>query len=216
MRDDFDFVVLGGGSGGYAAALRAAELGLRVALVEKDRLGGTCLHKGCIPTKAMLQSAEVADSVRNAAAFGVGASFTHIDIPAVHAYRDGVVQGLFRGLTGLVASRGIELVAGVGALTSPTTVTVTTTGDGAQRVLTGRHVLIATGSIPKAVPGLKPDGATIVTSDDALRLAAVPQKALILGGGAIGCEFATVWNAFGATVTVIEATQHLVPLEDEA
>ena len=153
MRDDFDLVVLGGGSGGYAAALRAAELGLRVALVEKDRLGGTCLHKGCIPTKAMLQSAEVADSVRGASAFGVAASFTHIDIPAVYAYRDGVVQGLFRGLTGLVASRGIEVVAGVGALTSPTTVTVTMNADGAQRALTGRHVLMATGSIAKAVRG---------------------------------------------------------------
>lgn len=216
MRDDFDLVVLGGGSGGYAAALRATELGLRVALVEKDRLGGTCLHKGCIPTKAMLQSAEVADSVRSAAAFGVDASFTRIDLPAVRAYRDGVVQGLFRGLTGLVASRGIELVAGVGALTSPTTVTVTMNDDGSQRVLSGRHALIATGSIPKAAPGLVPDGAVIITSDDALRLEAVPQAALILGGGAIGCEFATVWNAFGAAVTVIEAMPHLVPLEDEA
>jgi dihydrolipoamide dehydrogenase len=214
--NDFDLVVLGGGSGGYAAALRAVELGLRVALVERDRLGGTCLHKGCIPTKALLQSAEVADSVKNAAAFGVAASFGHIDLPAVRAYRDGVVQGLFRGLSGLVANRGIELVEGVGALTSPTTVAVTLNEDGSQRVLNGTHVLIATGSVPKAVPGLDTDGAAIITSDDALRLEAVPETALILGGGAIGCEFATVWNAFGASVTVVEAMRHLVPLEDEA
>lgn len=216
QQDDFDLVVLGGGSGGYAAALRAAELGMRVALVEKDRLGGTCLHRGCIPTKALLHSAEVVETIKEAASFGVAAAFQHVDLVGVRKYRDGVVGGLFRGLSGLVASRGIEQIAGTGILTSPTTVTVAPTGAGAAREVTGANLVVATGSVPKQIPGITVDGERIITSDDALGLDYIPGSVIILGGGAIGCEFATIWNSFGAKVTIVEALPHLVPLEDVA
>lgn len=214
-KDDFDLVVLGGGSGGYAAALRAAELGMQVALIEKSKLGGTCLHRGCIPTKALLQSAEVAETVKEAAAFGVTATFGHIDLAGVGKFKDGVVNALFRGLSGLVAGRGIELIAGTGVVSSPTSVTVTLTDGGSQRVVTGTNLLIATGSVPRQVPGITVDGKRIITSDDALALESIPQNVIVLGGGAIGCEFATVWNSFGAKVTIVEALPHLVPLEDD-
>ena len=214
--DNFDLVVLGGGSGGYAAALRAAELGLRVALVEKDKLGGTCLHKGCIPTKAMLHSAEVVDTIKTSQSFGVEATLGKIDLQGVQKHRDGVVAGLHRGLSGLVASRGIEIVDGVGRLVSPTSIAVTASADGSERVLSGDHLLVATGSVPKSIPGIPVDNDAIITSDDALALDRIPESVIILGGGAIGCEFATVWHSFGAEVTIVEAMPHLVPLEDEA
>jgi dihydrolipoamide dehydrogenase len=208
----YDLVVLGGGSGGYAAALRAAELGLTVALVEREKVGGTCLHKGCIPTKALLHAGEVADSARESAAFGVNATFEGIDVAKVNAYKDKVVDKLYKGLAGLVKSRKIEVVAGSGRLTSPTTVEV----DG--NVLTAtKAVVLATGSVPKSLPGLEVDGTQVITSDDALKLDRVPRSAVILGAGAIGCEFASVWKSFGAVeVTLVEALPHLVPLEDES
>jgi dihydrolipoamide dehydrogenase len=208
----YDLVVLGGGSGGYAAALRAAELGLTVALVERDKVGGTCLHKGCIPTKALLHAGEVADSARESAAFGVNATFEGVDVPKVNAYKDKVVDKLYKGLAGLIKSRKIEVVAGSGRLTSPTTVEV----DG--NVLTAtRAVVLATGSVPKSLPGLEIDGTQVITSDEALKLDRVPKSAVILGAGAIGCEFASVWKSFGAEqVTLVEALPHLVPLEDES
>jgi dihydrolipoamide dehydrogenase len=205
-----DIVILGGGSGGYAAALRAAELGLRAVLVEKDLLGGTCLHRGCIPTKALLHAAEIVDSVQESENFGVLAAFDGIDMAKVNAYKDSVVGRLFRGLTGLVAGRGIEVVEGHGRLVSPTAVAV---GD---RVVEARHVLLATGSRAKTLPGLDIDHDKVVNSDDALRLDRVPASAVVLGAGAIGCEFASVWRSFGAEVTIVEALPHLVPLEDEA
>jgi dihydrolipoamide dehydrogenase len=208
----YDLVVLGGGSGGYAAALRAAELGLTVALVERDKVGGTCLHKGCIPTKALLHAGEVADSARESGAFGVNATFEGVDVPKVNAYKDKVVDKLYKGLAGLIKSRKIEVVAGSGRLTSPTTVEV----DG--NVLTAtRAVVLATGSVPKSLPGLEIDGTQVITSDEALKLDRVPKSAVILGAGAIGCEFASVWKSFGAEqVTLVEALPHLVPLEDES
>jgi dihydrolipoamide dehydrogenase len=208
----YDLVVLGGGSGGYAAALRAAELGLTVALVEREKVGGTCLHKGCIPTKALLHAGEVADSARESANFGVNATFEGIDVAKVHAYKDKVVDKLYKGLAGLIKSRKIEVVAGSGRLTSPTTVEV----DG--NVLTAtRAVVLATGSVPKSLPGLEIDGTQVITSDEALRLDRVPRSAVILGAGAIGCEFASVWKSFGAEeITIVEALPHLVPLEEES
>src|SRR6478609_329598 len=214
-QDGFDLVVLGGGSGGYAAALRAAELGMRVALIEKDKLGGTCLHRGCVPTKAMLQSAEVVETIQESAAFGVSAAFHSVDLAGVSKYKDGVVTALFRGLSGLVASRGIELIEGTGRLISPTSIAVTPNGGGQERVVSGGHLVVATGSVPRQVPGIDVDGRSIITSDDALVLDTIPRSVIILGGGAIGCEFATVWNSFGAKVTIVEALPHLVPLEDE-
>ncbi|MCM3885840.1 dihydrolipoyl dehydrogenase [Frankia sp. R82] len=205
-----DLVVLGGGSGGYAAALRAAELGLRVALIEKDRLGGTCLHRGCIPTKALLHSAEIVDSINDSESFGIRSTLDGIDMAKVHAYQDSVVAGLFKGLTGLIRSRGIEVIEGFGRLVSPTAVAV---GD---RVVSGRHVLLATGSQPKTLPGLEIDHERVITSDDALTLDRVPASVVVLGAGAIGCEFASVWRSYGADVTIVEALAHLVPLEDES
>ena len=206
-----DLVVLGGGSGGYAAALRASELGMTVVMVEKDKVGGTCLHRGCIPTKALLHSAEVVDTIREAGQFGItGASFDAVDMTGVNAYKDKVVEGLFKGLTGLVAARGIEVVRGSGRLVSATAVEV----DG-RRIEAG-HVLLATGSVPRSLPGLELDGERVITSDDALDMDRVPASAVILGAGAIGCEFASVWASFGAEVTIVEALPHLVPLEEES
>ena len=205
----FDVVVLGGGSGGYACALRAAQLGLTVALVEKGELGGTCLHRGCIPTKALLYAAEVADSSRESEQFGVRSTFEGIDMPAVNAYKDGIVGRLYKGLQGLVKSRKITYIEGMGRLVSPTAVEV----DG-QRY-EGRHVVLATGSTPKSLPGLEIDGQRVLSSDHALRLDSVPASVVVLGGGVIGCEFASVWKSFGAEVTIVEALPHLVPLEDE-
>jgi dihydrolipoamide dehydrogenase len=205
-----DLVILGGGSGGYAAALRAAELGLSVVLVEKDKLGGTCLHRGCIPTKALLHSGEIADAARDGEQFGVKTSLAGIDMDGVNAYKDGVVGRLYKGLQGLIKSRGITYVEGEGRLVSPTAVAV-----GGQ-TYEGRHVLLATGSYARTLPGVEIDGTKVITSDHALRLDRVPASAVVLGGGVIGCEFASAWTSFGVDVTIVEALPHLVPLEDEA
>ena len=208
--DAFDVVILGAGSGGYSCALRASQLGLSVALVEKDKLGGTCLHVGCIPTKALLHAAEVADAARDSAKVGVTATFDGIDVPALHAYKDGVVTRLHKGLTGLVRGRGITVVEGEGRLVDQRTVEV------AGRRLTGRHLVLATGSTPRTLPGLDVDGERVLTSDHALRLDRVPASVVVVGGGVIGCEFASVWRSFGAEVTIVEALPRLVPGEDEA
>ncbi len=205
----FDVLILGGGSGGYAAALRAAELGLTVALVEKDKLGGTCLHRGCIPTKALLHAAEVADSARESEQFGVRATFEAIDMAGVNKYKDGVVARLYKGLQGLVSSRPITYVAGAGRLVGRDTIEVNGTR------LTGRHVVLATGSYSKTLPGLEITG-RVMTSESALGLREVPGSVVVLGGGVIGVEFASVWRSFGAAVTVVEALPRLVPAEDES
>ena len=206
----FDIVILGGGSGGYATALRAAELGLSVVLIEKDKVGGTCLHYGCIPTKALLHAAEVADAARESEQFGVKATFDGVDMAGVHAYKDGVVSRLHKGLQGLVKSRGVTYVEGEGRLVSPTTVRVGDTD------YTGRTVVLATGSYARSLPGLEIDGGRVITSDHALRLDYVPRSAVVLGGGVIGVEFASVWRSLGAEVTIVEALPHLVPAEEEA
>ncbi|HZC72074.1 MAG TPA: dihydrolipoyl dehydrogenase [Jatrophihabitans sp.] len=205
-----DLVILGGGSGGYAAALRAAELGKSVVLIEKDKVGGTCLHRGCIPTKALLHAGEIADQARESATFGVNATFEGIDMAGVHKYKDGVVSKNHKGLTGLIKGRGIETVEGEGRLTGPKTVQV-----GAD-TYTGTNLILATGSYSRTLPGLDIDGGAVITSEHALQLDHVPTSAIVLGGGVIGCEFASAWTSFGSKVTVIEALPHLVPLEDEA
>ena len=204
----FDVVILGGGSGGYAAALRSAQLGKSVALIEKDKLGGTCLHRGCIPTKALLHSAEIADNTREAANFGINATFQSIDMPKVNSYRDGIIDKLFKGLTGLVNSKNITVVAGEGRLTGPKTVTVN--GDN----YLGTNVILATGSYSKTLPGLD-IGGRVITSEHALQLNFVPNRVIVLGGGVIGVEFASIWRSFGSEVTIIEGLPHLVPNEDE-
>ncbi|MCW2848426.1 MAG: lpdA [Marmoricola sp.] len=208
-RNEFDIVILGAGSGGYACALRAAQLGLSVALVERDKLGGTCLHVGCVPTKALLHAAEVADAARESERFGVRATLDGIDMPGVNAYKDGVVSKLFKGLTGLVKGRGITVVEGTGRLTGPLTVEV----DGTSYV--GKNVVLASGSYARSLPGLEIDGTRVLTSEQALRLESVPSSVIVLGGGVIGCEFASVWRSFGAEVTIVEALPHLLPAEDE-
>jgi dihydrolipoamide dehydrogenase len=206
---NFDVVILGGGSGGYAAALRSAQLGKSVALIEKDKLGGTCLHRGCIPTKALLHSAEIADNVREAAHFGVQATFGAIDMPAVNNYRDTIVDRLFKGLTGLVSSKNITVVAGEGRMAGPRTIQV---GDD---YYTGENVVLASGSYSRTLPGLE-IGGRVITSEHALQLNFVPKKAIVLGGGVIGVEFASIWKSFGTDVTIVEGLPHLVPNEDEA
>jgi dihydrolipoamide dehydrogenase len=205
----FDVVILGGGSGGYAAALRSAQLGKRVALIEKDKLGGTCLHRGCIPTKALLHSAEVADVTRDSAAYGVNSTFESIDMNQVNKYRDGIVDRLFKGLTGLVGSKDITVVAGEGRLTGPKTVSVN--GDN----YTGVNVVLATGSYSRTLPGLE-IGGRVITSEHALQLNFVPKKVIVLGGGVIGVEFASIWKSFGTEVVIVEGLPNLVPNEDIA
>ncbi len=205
----FDMVVLGGGSAGYSAAVRAVELGMSVVLIEKDKLGGTCLHRGCVPTKALLHSAEVADVAREAAEFGIVASLEGIDMAKVNAYRDDIVAKKYKGLQGLLKARGITVVEGEGRLTSASTVTV----NGENYV--GKNVVLATGSYSKSLPGLEIEG-RVITSEQALALDYVPARVAILGGGVIGCEFASVWRSFGSEVTIIEGLPHLVPNEEES
>lgn len=206
----YDLVILGAGSGGYAAALRGSQLGLKVALIERDVLGGTCLHRGCIPTKALLHAGEIADSVRESSAFGVKSNLLGIDMPQVNDYKDGVVNRLYKGLQGLVKHRGVDYVTGNGKFVGPNKVMV---GD---QVFEGKHVVLATGSFPKSLPGLEVDGTQVINSEHALKLSKVPASVIILGGGVIGVEFASVWKSLGAEVTIIEGLPRLVPAEDEA
>ena len=206
--DTFDVLILGAGSGGYACALRAAQLGLSVALVEQDKLGGTCLHRGCIPTKALLHAAEIADNAREGESYGVKTSLSGIDMTGVNSYKDGVVGKLYKGLQGLVKSRKITMIDGHGTLVGPDTVEV----DG-QRY-TGRNVVLASGSYSKTLPGLELGG-RVMTSTEAINLDYVPDRVVVLGGGVIGVEFASVWRSFGSEVTIVEALPHLVPNEDE-
>jgi dihydrolipoamide dehydrogenase len=208
-EQNFDLVVLGAGSGGYAAALRASQLGLTVGLIEKGKVGGTCLHVGCIPTKALLHAAEVADVTKDAAKFGVQATFGAVDIAGVTAYREEVVASKWKGLQGLIKARGITTIEGEGRLTSPTTVQV---GD---VTVTGKNVVLATGSYSRSLPGLE-IGGRVITSEQALALDFIPKKVAVLGGGVIGVEFSSVWRSFGAEVTIIEALPNLVPNEDIA
>ncbi|MGL4172818.1 MAG: dihydrolipoyl dehydrogenase [Actinomycetota bacterium] len=203
----FDIVILGGGSGGYACAFRAAELGLSVALVEKDKLGGTCLHRGCIPTKALLHAAEVADSTREGSKYGVRSTFDGIDMAAVNSYKDGVIGRLYKGLQGLATAHKVTIVEGAGRLIDANTIEVET------RRIRGRHVVLATGSYARTLPGLE-IGGRVLTSDQALTLDYVPASVIVLGGGVIGVEFASVWRSFGAEVTVVEALPNLVAAED--
>src|ERR1700678_1816629 len=205
----YDIVILGGGSGGYACALRAAELDKRVALIEKDKVGGTCLHRGCIPTKALLHAAEIADHSRDSAAVGVRTTFEGIDVAGVQSYKNSVGGRVFKGLQSTIASRKIDTITGEGRLESATSVRV---GDD---VYTAPQIVLSTGAVPKSLPGLELDGSRVITSDEGLVLDHVPSSVIILGGGVIGVEFASVWRSFGADVTIVEMLPQLLPLEDE-
>ena len=206
MADRFDLVVLGAGTGGYAAALRGASLGLKVAMVERDKVGGTCLHRGCIPTKALLHSAEVLETVRGASDFGIASGEPTYDWSGVQKHKDGVVTKMHKGLEGLIKHRSIETVRGTGTFTDPHTIQV----DG--RTLTAPNIVIATGSQPKRLSGI--EGDRVITSDEAMT-EGVPKSAIVLGAGSVGVEFASVWASFGANVTVVEMLPTLVPLEDD-
>jgi dihydrolipoamide dehydrogenase len=206
MADSYDLIVLGGGTGGYSAAIRAATLGLKVALIERDKVGGTCLHRGCIPTKALLHSAEVFDTINEASAFGVSAEKATFDWDAVQSYKTKVVTKMFKGLEGLIKHLKIDVIQGSGTLRGAKSVVV----DG--RELTAHNLVVATGSEPKMIPGLE-RGERVITSDEALA-GGVPKSAIVLGAGSVGVEFASIWSSFGATVTVVEMLPQMLPLED--
>ena len=215
-RTPLDVVVIGSGPGGYVAAIRAAQLGLKTAVVEKDaQPGGTCLHWGCIPTKAMLHTAERLEEARSGAKYGVAASDVRLDLPAMHAYKNAVVQKNARGVEFLLKKNGVETVRGFGRLAGRGVVEVAPgNGSPARRIQT-RHVILATGSSVKGLPGIEPDGKRIITSDEALHLQSVPKSLIILGAGAVGVEFASVWSRFGSAVTVVELLPRVLPVEDE-
>lgn len=206
---NFDIVVLGGGSAGYAVALRAVQLGKTAAIVEKDKLGGTCLHRGCVPTKATLHSAELADEARSAGNYGIDVEFKGVDAAKVKSFRDGIVSSKFKGLQGLLSSKGITVFEGEGKLTGDKTVEVGGT------TLTAGNIVLATGSYSKTIPGLDITG-RVIASEQALQMDWTPKRAVVLGGGVIGVEFASLWRSFGAEVTIIEGLPHLVPNEEES
>jgi dihydrolipoamide dehydrogenase len=206
---EFDILVLGGGSGGYATALRAVQLGFTVGLVEKAKLGGTCLHNGCIPTKALLHSAELADHARDASKYGVNVTLDSIDMTAVNAYKDGIIAGKFKGLQGLIKSKGITVIEGEGKLQGTDTIVVNGTA------YRGKNIVLATGSYSRSLPGLE-IGGRVITSDEALTMDYIPKSVIVLGGGVIGVEFASVWKSFGVDVTIVEGLPSLVPNEDAA
>ncbi len=211
MTRDFDLAILGAGSAGYACALRAAQLGLSVALIDEGEVGGTCLHRGCIPTKAWLQAAKVSRTVAKAGAFGVTASLEGVDGAGIRSYADSVVKSLYRGLTGLISSRGITVIPERGTLVADDG-----RGPGIEtggRVHRAGAVVVATGATPSTL-GLPIDGERIVTSEEALRLGTLPQRAVVLGGGVIGVEFASMWVDLGVAVTLVEATDRLLPAEE--
>jgi dihydrolipoamide dehydrogenase len=210
MPEPVDVAILGGGNAGYACALRAAQLGLSVALIERDKVGGTCLHRGCIPTKALLHSAEVVDHIRSAGEFGVLAGEPSVDWGKVLGYQASVVSKLYRGLQSVIKARKVTLVAGSGVLVAPDTIEV----DGKQAVH-AHAVVLASGSYARSLPSIAIDGAAFITSDHALRLEDIPSSVIIIGAGAVGLEFASLYRSFGATVTVLEALGRLAPGEDE-
>ncbi|KAA9135718.1 dihydrolipoyl dehydrogenase [Microbacterium caowuchunii] len=204
-----DVAVIGGGSGGYAAAIRAAELGKSVVVIERDKVGGTCLHRGCIPTKALLHVAETADAVREAAGVGVLAELAGIDVDRMNAFRETIVAKKYKGLQGLLRARGVEVLESEGRISGPGRVTA---GD---TEITATDIIVATGARTRTLPGLE-IGGRILSSEQALELREVPERVIVLGGGVIGVEFASLWRSLGAEVTVVEALDQLVPTEDEA
>ncbi|MBA2530273.1 MAG: dihydrolipoyl dehydrogenase [Euzebyales bacterium] len=216
MADTYDVVILGGGTGGYSCALRAADLGLSVALVEKEKVGGTCLHWGCIPTKAFLQAAEVAEHAQTATEYGVKASFDGIDMERVLSYKAKVVAANYKGLQASLKGRGVDVIAGSGRLKDARSLVVST-GEGERTLAAGKAMVLATGSKPRGLPvdGAEIDGERVITSDHALYLEKVPQRPVVLGASAVGVEFASVWKAYGAEeVTLVEALDGVVPRED--
>lgn len=207
---DFDVAILGGGMGGYPAAIRASQLGLRVALVEVDKLGGTCLHIGCIPTKALLESSELYNRVvTKGAEFGIKAEVVGYDYARIAQRRDAVVGQLYKGVQYLMKKNKIEVVPGRGRLRDPHTIEVN------GKMVSAQNLIVATGSVVKTLPGIELDGQYIVSSDNVVKAASAPESICIIGAGAVGVEFATFFHELGVKVTLLEALDRLVPLEDE-
>jgi dihydrolipoamide dehydrogenase len=215
VAERFDIAILGGGMGGYPAAIRAAQLGLSVVLVEEDKVGGTCLHRGCIPAKALLQSAALLDELRHADSFGVTTGDVQFDYAVAGRRRDQVVSQLHKGVEFLLRKNKVNVVSGRGRLDGAGRLAVIATG-GEEVALEAGSVIIATGSRPKQLPGIPADGNVVLTSDEALRMNRVPASAIVLGAGAVGVEFASLYRSCGAEVTIVEMLPSLVPLEDAA
>ena len=219
MADDsnnstFDVVILGGGNAGYAAAFRAVKLGMSVALVERDKVGGTCLHRGCIPTKALLHAADLVDEIRGADDFGILVQEPQVDWGKVLNFKDNVVGRMYQGLSGLVKKKKIELLEGDGRLMDAKTISVKTS-DGERAVTAERGVVLATGAFPRDLPFIEADGDRVHNSNHGLVAAGVPKSIVIVGGNYIGLEFASVYRSFGAEVTVVEMLPKIAPLEDD-
>jgi dihydrolipoamide dehydrogenase len=209
MEEQFDLVVIGGGPGGYGAALYATSAGLNVAVVEKDSLGGTCLNRGCIPAKAYLESAAVNRHVAHAGDFGIESSAPVVNFGAIQARKQKIVDGIVKSLGGFMKSKKITILDGVGSLGPNRTVTVQHP-DGSSSTLSGRHVLLAAGSVPRSIPGFEPAG-PVMTSDEVLMLQTLPHRVAVIGGGAIGCEFASTFADLGSQVTILEGLPKILP-----
>ena len=222
MANEYDLVILGGGTGGYVAAIRASQLGLKTAIVEKGMLGGTCLHKGCIPSKALLRSAEVFSTAKNAEKFGVSAADVSVDFRKVQERKENIVSQLYNGVRHLMKQGKIDVYEGTGRILGPSifsplpgTVSVEMNSGEENEMLLPKNVIIATGSSPRSLPGLDIDGQQVLTSEEALKLERLPASMLIIGGGVIGIEWASMLNDFGTDVTVIEYAERILPTEDE-
>lgn len=213
MKKEYNLIILGGGPGGYVASIRASQLGLKTALVEKEKLGGTCLHKGCIPTKALLRSAEVYQQTKQAAEFGVLTEEVKLDFTKVQERKGKIVSQLHQGVLHLMKKGKIDIYEGFGSIQSSfPEITLSVNGN---TLLTSKHLIIATGSRPKTLPGLEIDGEYVLTSDEALQLKQLPASVIIVGGGVIGIEWASMLSDFGVEVVVIEYSKQILPTEDE-
>jgi dihydrolipoamide dehydrogenase len=222
MAEEYDLVILGGGTGGYVAAIRASQLGLKTAIVEKGKLGGTCLHKGCIPSKALLRSAEVYATAKHSEDFGVKINGVELDFPKVQARKESIVEGLHKGVQHLMKQGKIDVFEGLGRILGPSifspmpgTISVEMNNGEENAMLIPKNVIVATGSRPRSLPGLDIDGTAVLSSDEALSLETLPKSIIIVGGGVIGIEWASMLSDFDVDVTVIEYADTIVPTEDK-